>query len=131
MIHVPRNRVTVPRFFEFDAVAEEQARSQRFFAKRGAAKRAQRRYAFREKVWESARDPLWKRFRHKCAYCEVGVKRSTFVVDHFRPTGNAKDLDGTSARDHYWWLAYEWSNLYVACAECQRAKATLFPIVRG
>ena len=41
------------------------------------------------------------------------------------------DLEGTvDDPDLYWWLAYEWANLYPACSGCARAKSTRFP-VRG
>lgn len=49
-------------------------------------------------------------------------------LDHFRPKHNAIGVDGKVDEDHYWWLAYEWSNLYPTCAVCNRAKATRFPV---
>src|SRR6185369_1971322 len=32
------------------------------------------------------------------------------------------------ATDHYWWLVYRWSNIYLVCELCNRMKATRFPI---
>jgi len=37
-------------------------------------------------------------------------------------------LDGTISRDHYWWLAYEWDNLYLTCPDCERHKGPRFPV---
>jgi hypothetical protein len=65
----------------------------------------------------------------KCAYCESLISLSSPVIlDRFRPTQDAVGLDGQFAEDHYWWLAYEWFNLYSCCADCNRLKATRFPV---
>ena len=62
-----------------------------------------------------------------CAYCESLTP--TRLVDHFRPTEEAASLDGkTVARDHYWWLAYEWENLLPTCPTCMSHKGKRFPI---
>jgi predicted ATPase len=51
------------------------------------------------------------------------------LVDHFRPIQEAASLDGrTVARDHYWWLAYEWENLLPSCPKCMSHKANRFPV---
>ncbi|MEL7122718.1 MAG: AAA family ATPase, partial [Bacteroidota bacterium] len=38
------------------------------------------------------------------------------------------NLDGTVNQNHYWWLTYEWDNLYLTCAECNHSKRTRFPV---
>ena len=47
----------------------------------------------------------------------------------FRPKLGAigKDRKDKSP-DHYWWLAYEWENLYRSCRPCNFYKATKFPV---
>jgi predicted ATPase len=51
-----------------------------------------------------------------------------FDTHHFRPKMLAMDLQGIPSPNHYWWLAYEWPNLYLACAACNSLKGTRFPI---
>ena len=37
-------------------------------------------------------------------------------------------MDGSVSKRHYYWLVYEWSNLYLVCAICNRRKASRFPV---
>jgi uncharacterized protein (TIGR02646 family) len=97
----------------------------------GRHDRMQTRHTFQVELWKGAVSELRRLFRAKCAYCERRFERpEAILVDHFRPINHAKQIGGAASRDHYWWLAYDWENLYPACAECHRHKATLFP-VRG
>lgn len=63
-------------------------------------------------------------FRGKCAFCE----RAGSDIERFRPRWRAARLDGRIDIQHYWWLANEWSNLYLICRECDLNKRNLFPI---
>jgi uncharacterized protein (TIGR02646 family) len=38
------------------------------------------------------------------------------------------DNDGAASRRHYWWLAYEWNNLFLACGECSSSQGPKFPV---
>lgn len=62
---------------------------------------------------------------HVCAYC--GLEDRTLDVEHFRPKGAIHgEPPGTPG---YWWLAYEASNLFLACTACnQKRKGTRFPL---
>lgn len=94
-------------------------------------KRIQQRHSFESALWNATASDLQYLFHGKCAYCECRFRKTdTIEVDHFRPTSDAKQRSGAASRIHYWWLAYEYENLYPACAECRRHKATMFP-VRG
>lgn len=129
MIHVDRKRAIEPNVFRSSAAKVERQRAARFFDPAAQSKRAQRRFDFHEDLWQKAGADLRHLFRNKCAYCETPIdKNGETLIDHFRPLTNAKDLNGSSSRVHYWWLAYEWSNLYLVCAACQKAKATQFPV---
>ena len=82
-------------------------------------------------------DNLWsdskaKKFLHqsqngKCCYCErKRNKKIETDVEHFRPKAGVKE-----AKKHqgYWWLAYSWENLFIACKTCnQEYKQTRFPL---
>ncbi len=54
---------------------------------------------------------LEKLFHLKCVYCESKPAASAdWDVEHFRP------------KSHYYWLTYEWTNLYLSCAHCNQAR---------
>ncbi|MBO1321425.1 HNH endonuclease [Acanthopleuribacter pedis] len=75
----------------------------------------------------NARGALIARQGLFCAYCQVGLKLicPTTTVDHFRPqrAGEEDDHQG------YLWLAFDWSNLYLVCDTCNKAKGTYFPLL--
>lgn len=64
----------------------------------------------------------------KCSYCEQSLKDKSTAIDFFRPRDGAVDLDGHFSREHYWWLAYTWENIFPSCRECNVLKADRFPI---
>lgn len=65
----------------------------------------------------------------KCCFCErwIGIDGD---VEHFRPKQAYQQANGQPLqRPGYYWLAYEWDNLYLACTGCnQRQKKNLFPL---
>ena len=64
---------------------------------------------------------LEKLFYDKCAYCECSpVPGGPWDVEHYRPKGRvAERVD-----DHpgYYWLAYDWTNLFPACTFCNQRR---------
>lgn len=97
--------------------------------------RARRRPPLNTKIWasESIQDSLLKVFHSKCAYCESPLgKNQSGDIAHHRPIGNAANLrnqeSGATSSDHYSWFTYEWENLFLSCAECNRSKRNLFPV---
>jgi len=66
----------------------------------------------------------------KCAYCEKDLREEAAHVDHFRPEGAIVNNDGTRIYPGYYWLAYEWGNLYMSCLACNSSyKKDFFPLV--
>ncbi len=71
------------------------------------------------------RDPDVRRaleevFHGKCAYCESRpTSVSSWNVEHYRPRGRVAERP-----DHpgYYWLAYAWTNLYLACELCNQRR---------
>jgi 5-methylcytosine-specific restriction endonuclease McrA len=64
----------------------------------------------------------------KCAYCESTVETvAALQVEHYRPK---KEVTGAPGHLGYYWLAYEWTNLLLACPRCNGAgaKANHFPV---
>ena len=67
----------------------------------------------------------------KCCYCEVHMDEYTpRHVEHWRPKGAVKqDEDAPELKPGYFWLAYTWDNLFLACWLCNSVhKRTLFPL---
>ena len=67
----------------------------------------------------------------KCCYCEGKFEaQASGDVEHYRPKTCSRQNQKTKP-DYpgYWWLAYEWYNLYYSCENCNRAgKKNLFPL---
>jgi hypothetical protein len=76
---------------------------------------------------ETVRDALCAAQHNKCAFCE---RRVECAVEHYRPKSALKQADGEPMeRPGYWWLAYRWENLLLACDPCNsRHKRELFPL---
>lgn len=67
----------------------------------------------------------------KCCYCESYFSSTSYGdVEHFRPkAGYQQDAADALHKPGYYWLAYDWHNLYFACQLCnQRHKGNLFPL---
>ena len=67
----------------------------------------------------------------KCCFCESKITHISFGdVEHFRPKGGVRQTSKSPlGKPGYYWLAYEWSNLFLSCQLCnQRFKKNLFPL---
>ena len=79
----------------------------------------------------SVKDTLRQAQQDKCAFCESKISHIAYGdVEHFRPkTAWRQTEKGPLQRPGYYWLAYEWNNLFLACAICnQQFKKNLFPL---
>jgi uncharacterized protein (TIGR02646 family) len=66
----------------------------------------------------------------KCCFCERLTDEKDGDVEHFRPkAAYQQDVGQPLQYPGYYWLAYEWSNLYFSCMSCNsRRKKNLFPL---
>lgn len=67
----------------------------------------------------------------KCCFCEAKILHIDYGdVEHFRPKKAYKQTKGQKLQHPgYYWLAYDWNNLFLSCAICnQRFKGNLFPL---
>ena len=67
----------------------------------------------------------------KCCYCEGHFDgHAPGDIEHYRPKDGVQQELGVAVEfPGYYWLAYEWSNLYFSCPDCNRvAKRRLFPL---
>ncbi|MEK0336613.1 MAG: hypothetical protein QQN41_04165 [Nitrosopumilus sp.] len=82
-----------------------------------------------DSVWKTqeVKNALFASQKRKCCFCEnKRAKKREFDGEHFRPK-----LGVTEEPEHlgYWWLAYEWNNIFYACKPCnQEFKKNQFPI---
>jgi hypothetical protein len=152
MIFVDRADVPYPELLRSRPVVDERSRVLSLLQSAGDAHLAQLRVSFDSSVWKGLHSPLLALFKGKCAYCEsrIGVADGG-DIEHYRPKENAVSGEGSelepshsnsgSSRQHlfYAWLAYEWDNLLLACASCNRrrmvagelvGKANLFPVAQ-
>jgi uncharacterized protein (TIGR02646 family) len=110
-------------------LARERARARGFFARK-VLSRSQQRFDWDRtiRLLRQADTHLIKMSNGKCAYCESTLGAADrFNLEMFRPKAHAIGREGDVARDHYWWLAFEWSNLLPSCQACNVAKASRFP----
>lgn len=130
MLRINRARVQEPEVLA-SAGALVARRRIAEYVRRGSSYQEQRRIPLDEHLYEAPEvvRALRELFRDKCAYCEREVTSEDGGVAHFRPLGNATDMTGDDSREHYGWLAYDWTNLLLACSTCDKAKGDLFPVI--
>ena len=93
----------------------------------------QKKFDFDSNVYahKTVKAALRKAQHDKCCFCESKVTHISYGdVEHFRPKAGARQKSGAKLeRSGYYWLAYEWSNLFLSCQLCnQRYKENLFPL---
>jgi len=93
----------------------------------------ERDFDFKPSIYgaKSVKNALIKAQHGKCAFCESKILHVDFGdVEHFRPKGGWKQAESDDlTQPGYYWLAYEWSNLFLSCAICkQRHKRNVFPL---
>ncbi len=91
-------------------------------------------FDFKSRIYgaKSVKNALIRAQHGKCCFCEAKITHVAYGdVEHFRPKAGYRQCgDDPLARPGYYWLAYAWSNLYLACQLCnQRYKKNLFPLL--
>ncbi|UHG90134.1 hypothetical protein [Spirosoma oryzicola] len=67
----------------------------------------------------------------KCCFCEARVDHTSHGdVEHFRPKGGYQVSEGLPLiKPGYYWLAYDFNNLFFACEKCNQSyKKNYFPL---
>ncbi len=98
-----------------------------------AHERGERKFSFDDAIYAApeVRSILRNAQHDKCAFCESKFAHIGFGdVEHFRPKAAVVQKDGDALeKPGYYWLVYEWSNLFLSCQLCnQRFKRNLFPL---
>ena len=117
-------RVSPPEDTGLDKKRKKELRKIRKLAESGELKSKD----FRA-LWSEAKVKkfLYESQYGKCCYCERKRDKIEVDVEHFRPKAGVEE-----AEDHpgYWWLAYNWENLLIACKKCnQEYKKSKFPLL--
>lgn len=101
---------------------------------RAATSKAERDEIIKEQedLWRDDRIRNWllRQFANKCWYTEAYDSVSSIHVDHYRPKGRVKDLDGNEC-EGYWWLAFNWENYRICGQLINVKKLDVFPIIEG
>ncbi|MBS1626000.1 MAG: hypothetical protein JST83_18410 [Bacteroidetes bacterium] len=76
---------------------------------------------------------LKKAQKNKCCFCEKKQVDEYGQVEHFRPKGGyleivPRDTKEKLSKPGYYWLAYDWQNLFFVCGPCNLNKGNLFPL---
>lgn len=92
-----------------------------------------RSFTFRKDIYAATdvKVSLIKLQHTKCCFCESRVIHvADGDVEHFRPkAGFRQDRLSPLRQPGYYWLAYDWDNLMLACTKCnQRNKQSFFPL---
>lgn len=89
-----------------------------------------KKFEFNSQIYghKKVKDALKKAQNGKCCFCE----RKTEVgdVEHYRGKGGFQQSPSdTVIKPGYYWLAYDWSNLFFCCETCNRSyKRNYFPL---
>jgi hypothetical protein len=104
-----------------------------FNADRAAYQRGTIRFEFDPGIYggDSVKGALMGMQHDKCCFCEAKVPHiSSGDVEHYRPkAGFRQQEEHDLERPGYYWLAYDWENLFFCCEICNRRhKKNLFSL---
>jgi uncharacterized protein (TIGR02646 family) len=131
MIFVDRDVISHPEIFYSNEIDIAKRRLEEFYS-RPKESRSQEKYTrpFEPELRDKFLSALREVFNNKCAYCEsiIPLEVTKSEYDHFRPKSGARGFEKEFSTDYYWWLTYEWGNLYYSCPNCNQYKSTWFPV---
>jgi len=122
MIYIDRASIEVPSILYSEKMIKLKNKLFSFHE----IERPQERFNYNHYFIKNVKQDAVHLFQGKCAYCESIIDNSG-EIDLFRPRSSAIQLTG-KYNHGYWWLAYEWNNLYLCCPACNRNKRNRFPV---
>ena len=134
MIRVNKPRLA-PKILRTTGKKKTQANCTSYTQNARAYDSGQKKFGFYSNVYahKTVKAALRKAQHDKCCFCESKVTHISYGdVEHFRPKAGVRQRSGAPLeRPGYYWLAYEWSNLFFSCQLCnQRYKESLFPLIK-
>jgi uncharacterized protein (TIGR02646 family) len=125
-IHKPD---TVPEKLAIAGVAKAQSHITDYNENPEDYQKGEKKFQFDSNIYgdETVKQALIDAQHKKCCFCERLIGEDG-DVEHFRPKG-AYTQASKLQYPGYYWLAYDWDNLYLSCSPCnQRNKKNLFPL---
>lgn len=123
---------SIPKVFNTKRVKEKQQKVLQFYS-RPLHERRQDRFEDEHYHSLSIRNDVQKKFNGHCAFCDrvFDNDKVEMVIHSFRPQQAAQDEKSNEHLDYYYWLIYEWENIYPLCQDCHSYKWSFFPVKRG
>jgi uncharacterized protein (TIGR02646 family) len=123
---------TVPAKLKVEGKKQRRAHGQAFTKNPTAYQTGTQKFDFADNIYahSTVKEALIVAQHKKCCFCERIIANDG-DVEHFRPKKAYRQKAGEKLQyPGYYWLAYEWDNLYLSCAPCnQRHKKNLFPLI--
>lgn len=87
--------------------------------------------SIKDRIYKAVKNQLEQDQFSKCAYCESKYQSISYgEIEHYRPKKKwQQDKNDETPNSGYYWLAYHWDNLLVACRKCNSNKFTVFPLL--
>lgn len=127
MIRIYRSD-TIPGSLRPSRIIQQMKKMEDFYLHSSHDRKRQKRFEFDIGPIRAAKDQLAQEFKQKCAYCESPIGNIAEAdLEFFRPR-SAKGANDEFSNDHYWWLYYEWKNIFYSCQVCNRTKSNWFPV---
>ncbi len=77
------------------------------------------KWSNRSYVWKDHKSLLIEEYDGKCMYCEGDYTGGSHEdAEHFAPKGKITQGRQAVAHPGYYWLAFEWQNILLACSKC-------------
>lgn len=131
MIYINRDSALPPPIFQSPSMENAKQKIKDFYQQDPSIRRQQKYSNPRDNTFRQEFLPVLRdEFNGKCAYCEslINLASAHSEYDHFRPKQSARGFDGEASEAHYWWLVYDWNNIYYSCTKCNMYKSTWFPV---
>ena len=130
-----RKPTQAPTVLATDGDTETQNNCRAYLANQRAYKKGTAKFKFDSSIYghPTVKEELKDAQHKKCAFCESFIMHvQPGDVEHFRPKAAIGLAKGRVRRPGYYWLAYDWDNLLLACEECNRRhKRNAFPLLKG
>jgi len=122
-----------PKILRDKGKKKKQANCNSYTRNKAAYRKGKKDFGFDSNIYghKKVKKELIEAQHDKCCFCESKISHISYGdVEHFRPKGGVRQTpNGPLGKPGYYWLAYEWSNLFLSCQLCnQRFKRNLFPL---
>jgi uncharacterized protein (TIGR02646 family) len=127
MIKIDKTGIAVPTILSTKGSDETKANNTAYTT-------GQRKFSIKQSIYghKEVKESLIALQNDKCCFCERKVSAGEpGHIEHFRPKGGyQKDEKSKLVKPGYYWLAYDFQNLFFSCNRCNSSyKRNYFPLV--